>query len=86
MPDNTLAFTSNPLHRVIAAAVPRRPPLLAGTVTAVHGDGTSSIALPNGRALRAQFQPVSVGQEAFVQDGKVLGAAPDLGAEIEIEV
>lgn len=47
-------------------------------VIAVNGDGTSTLQTPEGGTLKAQGVSVSVNSNAYIQDGRVIGAAPDL--------
>lgn len=53
-------------------------PLLVGEVTAHNADGTSDVQLPGAITIRVQGQDVSVGNQAFVQSGRIQGVAPDL--------
>ena len=57
--------------------VPSQTTIIA-TVTAVNSDGTSTLSTPEGGTLIAQGNVVIVGGKAYVQAGRVLGAAPDL--------
>lgn len=60
-------------------------PRLCGTVTAHHGDGSSSVELLGGGVLRVRGTEVAVGHRAFVQDGKLDGEATGtLTDDIEI--
>lgn len=47
-----------------------------GTVSA-YEDGTATVDLPGGGQMRAKGT-TQVGAKVFVQDGKVVGPAPDL--------
>lgn len=53
-------------------------PLLVGEVVEHHSDGTSSVTLPGAITIRVQGHDVSVGNQAFVQSGRIQGLAPDL--------
>jgi hypothetical protein len=53
-------------------------PVLIGDVTAHNGDGTSTLTMPGGGALRAMGQGVAVGSKAFVRDNQIAGGAPNL--------
>lgn len=48
------------------------------TVTAINGDGTSSLTTPEGGTLRAIGTDVGVGSIVYVQFGRITGAAPNL--------
>lgn len=50
------------------------------TVTAINGDGTSSLSTPEGGTLRAIGTDVGVGSKVFVQFGRITGPAPNLPA------
>lgn len=50
------------------------------TVTALNGDGTSTVTTPEGGILRAQGATVAAGLHVYVQDGRIVGVAPDLPA------
>ena len=51
-----------------------------GTVTA-YADGIATIELPGGDLTRAKGQ-TQIGAKVFIQDGKVIGPAPDLPVTI----
>ena len=55
------------------------------TVSAVNADGTSMVLLRGGGSLRVQGDNVSQGNEALIQDGRIIGAAPSLQV-LSIEV
>lgn len=59
-------------------------PLWVGTVTAIHADGTSTVALPGGGEIKVRGTTVAVGAKAFVQAGEVRGEAPSLDSETMI--
>jgi hypothetical protein len=61
------------------------PPLLVGEVVTINGDGTSTITLPTGGEIRARGTSVSVGNNAFVRNGVIEGAAPSLST-VTIEI
>ncbi|KFN42350.1 hypothetical protein [Arenimonas oryziterrae] len=65
------------LWREFEGLLPSRTKLI-GTVNAHNGDDTSTLTLPEGGTLRAIGTSVSIGSKAYVQDGRVLGLAPDL--------
>jgi hypothetical protein len=54
--------------------------VIVATVTAINGDGTSTLQTPEGGTLIAQGVIVGVGGKAYVQGGRVIDAAPDLPA------
>lgn len=54
------------------------------TVAAVNSDGTVTASSASGQTLRA-IGSASVGDHIYVQDGRVLGPAPNLPL-VEIEV
>jgi hypothetical protein len=72
------------LAKLLEAVIPKSPRYV-GTVTTHNGDGTSNVELPAGGVLRVRGQAVAVGEKAFVQDGKIDGAAPDLPV-VDIEI
>ena len=51
------------------------------TVSSVGTDGTSVVVLRNGSAVRVAGDSVAAGQKAFIQNGRVIGRAPDLPAQ-----
>ncbi|MFB2661980.1 hypothetical protein [Shewanella mangrovisoli] len=53
-------------------------------VSAVNADGTVTVSSSSGHTIRA-IGSASVGDHVYVQDGRVLGTAPDLPF-VEIEV
>lgn len=60
------------------------PPRLIMTVDTANEDGTVTVSSDSGHTIRA-IGSGSVGAKVYVQDGRVLGAAPDLPF-YEIEV
>lgn len=59
---------------------------LAGEVTAIHlSAGTSTVTLPGGGILLARGTSIAVGSNAYVKDGVIISAAPDLALE-DIEI
>jgi hypothetical protein len=48
------------------------------TVSAINGDGTSSLTTPEGGTLRAIGTSVGVGSNVYVQFGRITGPAPNL--------
>ena len=57
---------------------------VVATITANNGNGTSQAELRDGSVISVKGE-VSVGEKAFIQDGDINGAAPDL-AQYEVEV
>lgn len=51
---------------------------LIGNVTAHNADGTSTFYSLDGQLIRPIGQDVEVGGMAFVEDGRIIGAAPEL--------
>lgn len=51
-------------------------PLLVGRVTAVNGDGTSTVAYANGATVTVRGTTVAAGHYAFIRDGEIRGEAP----------
>lgn len=54
------------------------PRLWIGQVTAFNADGTSTVLARGGVSLKVYGQSTPVGQTVFVQDGRILGPAPNL--------
>lgn len=52
--------------------------LLIGEVLAHNADDTSTVELPGGGQLIVKGQTVAIGNNAFVQYGRVQGEAPSL--------
>lgn len=69
---------SNPWMQL--AEITAGPPLLVGDVTAHLSGGRAVVALLEGGELTVLGQGVAVGGRAYVQDGRLLGAAPGYGA------
>jgi hypothetical protein len=59
-------------------------PLLVGTVSAVHGDGTVSVTLVGGGTRRVRGT-ATVGQSVYIRSGRIDGQAPSLPS-VEIEI
>ena len=53
-------------------------PLLIGTVTSYVGASHSVVEMPGGGIMMAKGQSVGIGGKAFVQNGEIKSAAPDL--------
>ncbi len=56
-----------------------------GTITALNGNGTSQAELRDGSIITVKGESVAAGQKAFIQNGEVKGAAPEL-AQYEVTV
>lgn len=69
------------LKQLQSALVPPRQIML---VSAVNADGTVTASSASGHTIRA-IGTATVGDHVYVQDGRVLGSAPDLPF-VEIEV
>ena len=70
------------IYRQFLGLIPARP-LQVGTVTATSG-ATCTVQLPGGGVLRVRGA-ATVGQQVFVRDGVIEGAAPALGI-VQIEI
>lgn len=68
---------ANTFHKLRDLLNPAAP-LLVGTVTAHHTDGTATVALAGGGSLRVRGTGVAVGQRAFIQSGELRSQAPAL--------
>jgi hypothetical protein len=65
--------------------LPSAPKLIA-TVSVIHSDGTSTVTLLGGGALRVDsLAGVAVNDRVFIRDGRITDAAPNLPT-VEIEV
>lgn len=60
-------------------------PLVVAQVTALNGDGTSTVAFPNASTLTVRGESVAVGDYAFIRSGEIRGQAPAV-TPITIEV
>ncbi len=58
---------------------------VVATIIANNGNGTSQAELRDGSVITVKGESVGVGGRAFIQDGEIKGAAPDL-AQYEVEV
>lgn len=61
-------------------------PVLVGSISAAHADGTATVQLPGGALLRVRnplAQPL--GAAVYLQGGAVIGDAPQLPV-IEMEI
>lgn len=73
------------LYRALLDLLPDAP-LQVATVSAINtGQGTSTVTWPGGSVQTVRGTAVAVGLKAFVRDGVIEGAAPDLTLEV-IEV
>lgn len=52
--------------------------LIVAQVTLIHGDGSSTVTDAAGNIFRVIGNTVTVGNKAFIQDGKIIGEAPSL--------
>ena len=72
---------STNLYRALRELLPDAP-LQVATVTAVHAaTGESTVIWPGGSQQRVRGTSVTAGQRAFVRNGVIEGAAPDLTLE-----
>lgn len=53
-------------------------PTVIVTVTTVNTDGTSLVTTAGGGTMRVIGTEVAAGGKAYVRDGAIIGAAPDL--------
>ncbi len=53
-------------------------PLLIVTVETVNGNGTSTVRTVTGGSMVVSGDTVTAGSKAFVRDGRIEDAAPDL--------
>lgn len=78
-------MTSTNLYRALRELLPEAP-LQVALVTSVQVDaGTSTVTWPGGNQQRVRGTGVAAGGNAFVRNGLIEGAAPDLATEV-IEV
>jgi hypothetical protein len=78
-------MTTTNLYRALRDLLPDAP-LQVATVTAVHtATGDSTVTWPGGDQQRVRGTSVAAGSNAFVRNGVVEGAAPDLTV-VTIEV
>ena len=69
------------LYRALRELLPEAP-LMVATVAAVNAsEGTSTVSFPGGGPQRVRGTSVAVGLLAFVRDGVIEGAAPELTPE-----
>ncbi|MEN8720459.1 MAG: hypothetical protein ABF296_09385 [Oceanococcaceae bacterium] len=52
------------------------PPLQVGTVTAINGDGTTTLQIPAGGFVRVRGAGVPIGQPAYYRGDELRGQAP----------
>lgn len=52
--------------------------LIVAQVAILHGDGSSTVTDAAGNSFRVLGDTVQVGNNAFVQDGRIIGDAPSL--------
>lgn len=52
--------------------------IIIGSVTALNGDGTSTVITPEGFTYRVRGQSVAPGLKAYIRDGRIQGVAPSL--------
>lgn len=72
---------STNLYRALRGLLPEAP-LQVATVTAVHtSTGESTVTWPGGSQQRVRGTSVAVDLRAFVRNGVIEGAAPDLALE-----
>lgn len=69
---------SNPWVRFGALTAPGAKAVV--TVAAVNANGTSAVTLRTGESITVQGVSVPVGSKAVIQNGRIIGQAPDLPA------
>lgn len=70
------------IYRALLDLLPDAP-LQVATVTAINaGQGTSTVTWPGGSTQTVRGTGVAVASKAFIRDGVIEGAAPDLTLEI----
>lgn len=67
---------SNPWAKFQELIAPGAKTLVS--VTTVHSNGTTTVTLRDGSEVLVQGDSVAAGSKAFIQDGKIVGKAPDL--------
>lgn len=78
-------MTSTNLYRALRELIPDAP-LQVATISAIdYGTGTSIITWPGGTQQTVRGTTVSINSRAFVRDGVIETAAPDL-IDVTIEV
>jgi len=74
-------MTTTNLYRALQELIPDAP-LQVATVSSVDfGNGTSAITWPGGTQQTVRGTSVAIGSRAFVRDGVIEGAAPNLTSE-----
>ena len=69
---------SNPWVRFGALTAPGAKAVVA--VAAIKANGTSTVTLRTGESITVQGVSVPVGSKAVIQNGAIIGQAPDLPA------
>ena len=71
-------MTSTNLYLRLRALLPEAP-VLSGTLTMAHDDGTATVTMPDGGSLRVR-NPVlaAVSAPVYVQGDAIIDTAPDL--------
>ena len=73
----------NRLSDLLPGATGPGAPLLSGTVSVVHGDGTATVTQPGGGFVRVRNPDgKAVDARVFFQAGAIVGDAPALPLEI----
>lgn len=74
-------MSSTNLYRALRELIPDAP-LQVATVSSIDsGTGSSVITWPGGTQQTVRGTQVSIGSKAFVRDGVIEGAAPELTPE-----
>jgi len=69
------------LYRALRELIPDAP-LQVATVSSInYGTGTSAVQWPGGDVQVVRGSSVAIGSRAFVRDGVIEGAAPNLTTE-----
>lgn len=77
-------MTTN-LYRALRDLLPEAPLQVAVVAVVNTSEGTSTVTWPGGSTQRVRGTSVAVGVPAFVRNGVIEGAAPELDY-VEIEV
>jgi len=72
---------STNLYRALRELIPDAPLQVATVSSISYGTGTSAVEWPGGDVQTVRGTSVSIGARAFVRDGVIEGAAPNLPSE-----
>ncbi len=74
-------MTTTNLYRALRELIPDAPLQVAAVSSINYGTGNSTITWPGGQEQTVRGTGVSIGTRAFVRDGVIEGAAPNLTSE-----